>query len=304
MFSVMYIIQSSNELFAWDYNNAYDSSSIKIIIIDSQNRSDSATMVFHGTATIGIDSIYGEINLLGTPYNDPEIRVIQKQKAPYKSLQNIFNLTGSFPLLPDSMVLYPGNWNHLYFADEETELKTDNRPFTASAFCFPVYKINATSFPVTVILRRSGFLSHSYILWDKVIIKDDWREWEDGTGFGWKPLEYFYYIPLEGRTDTIFTINSQEELGEFSWIALCYYSKVDVQEPTITYNPPLYPNPSNNVLNIKNQSNEEIIIYDMSGKIIRSVIPNHQEIKIDISSYPIGMYLIRIGSQTYKFVKR
>jgi N-acetylneuraminic acid mutarotase len=68
-----------------------------------------------------------------------------------------------------------------------------------------------------------------------------------------------------------------------------------------------YPNPANNVINIKGDINTEakIFIYDMTGHLI---ITNRNVQHIDISDLPEGIYTIQIrwdgGISTQKFIKK
>ncbi|HSN61761.1 MAG TPA: T9SS type A sorting domain-containing protein, partial [Ferruginibacter sp.] len=76
----------------------------------------------------------------------------------------------------------------------------------------------------------------------------------------------------------------------------------------------IYPNPSQNILNI--QSKRGIIkpikaqLYDLNGKVIKQVSSNLNEFSIDISSYPSGTYLLKLFNgydiqiQTEKIIKQ
>jgi len=55
----------------------------------------------------------------------------------------------------------------------------------------------------------------------------------------------------------------------------------------------LYPNPTNGILNIGNRNLTKILIYDISGKIIKEFKPQPT---IDLSSMPKGFYLIKLIS--------
>lgn len=55
----------------------------------------------------------------------------------------------------------------------------------------------------------------------------------------------------------------------------------------------LYPNPTNGILNIGNTNLTKILMYDISGKIIREFKPQPA---IDLSTIPKGFYLIKLVS--------
>jgi hypothetical protein len=69
-----------------------------------------------------------------------------------------------------------------------------------------------------------------------------------------------------------------------------------------------YPNPVNNSLYIKAKSNiENISLFDISGKEVLNMIPNHPEIQVDMSRLQKGVYFVKIsidGSlSSFKIVK-
>ncbi len=56
----------------------------------------------------------------------------------------------------------------------------------------------------------------------------------------------------------------------------------------------LFPNPTNGILNIGNKNLEKIIIYDISGKVIRAFAPVSQ---IDLGNISKGLYIIKLFSE-------
>ena len=70
----------------------------------------------------------------------------------------------------------------------------------------------------------------------------------------------------------------------------------------------IYPNPTNNILNIVLSENidvNKIIIYDVTGKEIKSVSIkiNSKDIQTDVSSLPKGIYLLTLQSDKMKYSK-
>ena len=65
----------------------------------------------------------------------------------------------------------------------------------------------------------------------------------------------------------------------------------------------IYPNPTNGIIHIAgNLLNENVEIYDISGRKVLSVNP---EIKsIDVSSLNTGVYMIKSGNNFSKFLKK
>ncbi len=76
----------------------------------------------------------------------------------------------------------------------------------------------------------------------------------------------------------------------------------------------IYPNPSQNILNIKSKRGVikpiKVQLYDLNGRIIKQVSSNQNEFSINISNYPSGTYLLKLFNgydiqiQTEKFIKQ
>jgi hypothetical protein len=70
----------------------------------------------------------------------------------------------------------------------------------------------------------------------------------------------------------------------------------------------VYPNPSNNVWNIKGQQTvDKVEVYDVLGKQVMTVKPNDSDIELDASTLPKGLYFAKmttdLGSNTIKLIK-
>lgn len=64
-----------------------------------------------------------------------------------------------------------------------------------------------------------------------------------------------------------------------------------------------YPNPVNNVLNVKNiADNQTITVYSISGQVMMRLVASG-EATVDVSMLQDGIYLIRAGNMVSKFVK-
>ena len=68
----------------------------------------------------------------------------------------------------------------------------------------------------------------------------------------------------------------------------------------------VYPNPANNILNILSEKEENgtIQVYNISGSNIGNYTINGNRCSIDVSSFPNGLYFIKIGSSVQKFIKK
>ncbi len=67
----------------------------------------------------------------------------------------------------------------------------------------------------------------------------------------------------------------------------------------------LYPNPSRALVNIelKAEGIEKIKLYDSHGRFLQLFTPKSQNVQIDLSPYPTGLYMLRIGGRSYKVIK-
>jgi len=70
----------------------------------------------------------------------------------------------------------------------------------------------------------------------------------------------------------------------------------------------MYPNPVNDVLNIRDLNDvKKIVISDVSGKLVKSVIVESNRISVNISELNSGVYIVsfftKTGIKTSKFVK-
>ncbi len=66
----------------------------------------------------------------------------------------------------------------------------------------------------------------------------------------------------------------------------------------------MYPNPANDKLNVKTSSDEPIYIYNLLGALIAVVEPVDGYALIDISALPDGIYILRCGRASGKFIKQ
>ena len=108
--------------------------------------------------------------------------------------------------------------------------------------------------------------------------------------------QYVCYIPFQ---DTIISDTINVEITSCVHVSEVEKSKII-----------LYPNPTTdfviiqlNAETIKEFSKQEIEIYDLSGKLWKS-IPINQASKVNVSALKNGVYFIRIGSKVSKLIKQ
>jgi len=90
-------------------------------------------------------------------------------------------------------------------------------------------------------------------------------------------------------------------------IQLVIYDGIEEKNKTIFS---FFPNPANNVLNIKSENAiEQFSITDMSGRVVRTINnSNTNQVKVDVSDLTSGVYFIQVVSkgvpQVQKFIKQ
>jgi hypothetical protein len=68
--------------------------------------------------------------------------------------------------------------------------------------------------------------------------------------------------------------------------------------------PTLYPNPTNDFIKVSSDEDENILIYNTLGEVVLTIGTGRElSTKVDVSSLPKGVYFVKTGSRTTKFVK-
>lgn len=66
----------------------------------------------------------------------------------------------------------------------------------------------------------------------------------------------------------------------------------------------VYPNPTGTYVNVTGQeSGSHYLIFDVTGKVMQSGTLESENAQLDISQYPIGIYLLQVAGNTVKIVK-
>lgn len=102
-------------------------------------------------------------------------------------------------------------------------------------------------------------------------------------------IKNWYISPFQGSGMSIITT------GTFD----C--ATVNINEPETEHVFGVYPNPANTTIHIHGGSGN-ILVYDITGRLIKNV-PTGEDVSLDISSWTSGMYIVRCGRHTVKFIK-
>ncbi|MBV6485035.1 MAG: hypothetical protein KFKLKKLM_01582 [Flavobacteriales bacterium] len=131
-------------------------------------------------------------------------------------------------------------------------------------------------------------------------------------------LKDWSYVSL-GYTDNIDSLYfelSSSDTGMFGMNTPAFFcigqiSEVITSVDELTQNTfSFFPNPANEVLNIKSENNiEQLTITDMSGRVVKTIYnSNTNQVKVDVADLISGIYFIQVVSkgvpQVQKFIKQ
>lgn len=66
----------------------------------------------------------------------------------------------------------------------------------------------------------------------------------------------------------------------------------------------VYPNPAQDILILENANCEKAHVFDLNGHLLQSVNLHGVQNTVNVSSLPIGEYILMLNNQTYKFIKQ
>jgi hypothetical protein len=110
----------------------------------------------------------------------------------------------------------------------------------------------------------------------------------------WEPVDISIMQPIFGLE---FELSSSDTTGGFGMNTPAYFALDNfgfyggVGENEIS-KLEVYPNPTNGIVKIQTEINEQISIYDAAGKIIFTAVANTNSFEIDLSDFENGLYFI------------
>lgn len=66
----------------------------------------------------------------------------------------------------------------------------------------------------------------------------------------------------------------------------------------------VYPNPTQNLLHVKNAQADFVRLYTAAGQLVQSAQMQDGEIMINLSSCPAGSYLLLCGNEAFQIIKK
>ena len=106
-------------------------------------------------------------------------------------------------------------------------------------------------------------------------------------------------------SDTQLFLDNNGETVSFNLSSLrkAYFSEVQDVTETDSQHLTIYPNPANDILRIKNISdNQEVTIYSINGAMVKRAIVS-DDAAINVSDLRAGLYIIGVGNEFSKFIK-
>lgn len=106
-------------------------------------------------------------------------------------------------------------------------------------------------------------------------------------------------------SDTQLFLDSNGETVAYNLSELrkAYFTIIDNVEEADNQQFSVYPNPTNDVLKIRNISdNQSVTIYSVDGKILKKIEVS-DEAEINVSDLQPGLYIIGVGNEYSKFIK-
>lgn len=88
-------------------------------------------------------------------------------------------------------------------------------------------------------------------------------------------------------------------------VRVLYSETISVDENHLDSGINIYPNPANNVVNVKidnYETDDMITITDVSGRTLIAETVTNDEMKVDVSNLSKGLYIIKVGDVIEKFV--
>ena len=132
-------------------------------------------------------------------------------------------------------------------------------------------------------------------------------------------LVYAGVLPGAGYHDNGFDISEQETetpgthvytssestMEGCDHVTMLFLDVQTIAPPTLSIK--LYPNPTTQYVMLELDQvdeNEMVMVYDLQGKLLQSKPLNDMRIRIDLTGYPSGLYLIKVGGRLGKVIKK
>jgi hypothetical protein len=239
--------------------------------IDALGQSDSVIIGYNVNATTGINEVLGESDYFELPYQDIDLRSIQRDSITKDGLWLSGN--GDFSTAP-----FPNN----------IDLKKDYRSFSGKEHF--ILKLSAINYPVVIKI--------SYLNFNDDIPFCIFYNNEYADSINVVELHNLYDL----NQDTIYIFRSSTENLLMGFHPQVIIDNIETSNNNSKFS--LYPSISSNVITLNNfeSKKKQIYIYNSLGICVKYFELN-KSLTIDISNFQSGVYFAKTGNSVKRFIK-
>ena len=66
----------------------------------------------------------------------------------------------------------------------------------------------------------------------------------------------------------------------------------------------VYPNPTKDILHVKNVKTDQVRLYTIAGGLLQIVQVHNGKVQLNLSAFPIGNYLLLCGNEAFQVIKQ
>lgn len=282
----------------WDFSNLLSSSYDTILYLPPQGQPNHQN---YPEAEVAIRHYNGNIQ----PYYDYEYARYDAQGMRYVGDEDLLTIFGDFTMAihisctPNPLGLrLPFNYGDNY--TQNTTYVWHLASHNAGVLMDSIKQISHME--VTTTGDASGIVTTPYGSYQALRVKDDFVS-QDSI-FNWTP-DGWVFDRAEVNSYSIFTwyTNDYYEVGKYTideekGNSMSFFKSetiVGLQNIPVMQTLQVYPNPAENMITIpQGQAGEKIELFDMAGQL---KLTGNNPVKLDVSSLPDGMYLIRLATK-------
>jgi len=244
---------------------------IRLFVTDSNNRKDTIELGLNYSATMGIDSFFGEQDIYGQPWDSLDMRIIQRDSLYHHCLRTTHWLNDS-------------NIPELYFPIN-SDLKNDFRPLSGA---FGTINLNfeilikSTTPPIVITTDFSGISWNMYEGWSVLHLLD--------LNCNTVETRSIYFTQLN---DTIYTSNDT-----LTTLVAEFQHEVSVDKNN-WYDIKIFPNPTQTEIIVQANIPIYLKLYDIFGKKIKECKGGN----MDIKELNKGLYFISVFDENGNCLK-
>ncbi len=228
--------------------------------------------------------------------------------TPQVQAPNIINDTAGWTLVSGTFIAN-GTETHIHLGNWLSDSATLKQPnYLQICECEDIFIDDVSLIPVDI---ANWLRDTSVTLTDSVYIGLPKYEVPDAVWYTYnmQPIDTasgIWVKPTQAITQYIQAIDVCDKVA-YDTVTVYAYPLSNVQLTMNNLQLKVFPNPATNSINVTCLSflnnQEKLQILDVTGKEIQHFIPNNKQMEIDISGLANGLYVVKYGSKSVKFVK-